>query len=516
MVTASGKSPRFLSRTAMCATRRVAQEFLVGREAEQVRINDLLVRARAGQGGALVLRGEPGIGKSALLAYARTRAEDAILLSARGLQAESDIPFSGLSALLAPVLQRLANIPAPQRAALEGALAQGPAVPGDRFTTYVGILSLLAAAAADAPVLVSVDDAQWLDSASAEALPFVARRLTDDRIAVLVAVRDGETGRFDAEGLPELRLGGLGEQDAHALMLAHHDLDFRPAVIEHLWRATAGNPLALLELPGVLSTAQVEGQEPLDQPLPLGPSLKEVYRRRIVALPERTCQALTLAAASDSGALREISRALEVRGLGTDALEAAEREGVVTVSAGEVVFQHPLIRSASYHASAGPERRAAHEALAKALEGERSPGPRAWHRAAAALAPDERVAQELEQAADEALGRGAPAAAASAREVAARLSPGGRRTARAGYRRRGRMPGSPGVRARRSGSWTRRSSGRRIRCSRRRRVTSVGASRRSQVPSRSGGRSTSTLRKPSNPMTPSAPRRSSPTRRGRC
>ena len=395
---------------------------LIGRGPELAHIDELLDSFREGTGEALVLRGEPGIGKSALLGYARTQATEARVLSTRGLEAESDLPFAALSELLPPVLDHLAEIPAPQRAALEGALARGPAVPGDRFAAYVGVLSLLAAAADETPVLVSVDDAHWLDSASAEALVFVARRLGNERIALLFAAREGEPARFEAEDLPELRLAGLDEEDAHALLSVHHGRNVSPAVAEQLRQATAGNPLALIELPSVLSQAQLEGREPLEEPLPLGPTIEDAYRRRVAALPERARRALTIAAASDTGAHREISPAFEALGLDAWALAPAEREGIVVVSGEKVEFRHPLLRSASYHASPGPERRAAHKALAHALAGEASPSRRAWHMAAAALDPDDEVASELERAANEALERGAPAAAASAREVAARLS----------------------------------------------------------------------------------------------
>ncbi|HEV2773664.1 MAG TPA: hypothetical protein VGV57_12725 [Thermoleophilaceae bacterium] len=191
----------------------------------------------------------------------RDYAEGATVLSTRGLQAESDLPFAGVSELLAPVLDHLPEIPSPQRAALEGALARGPVVPGDRFAAYVGVLSLLAAAAEEATVLALVDDAHWLDSASGEALVFVARRLADERIALLFAAREGEAARFEAESIPELLVGGLREEDARALLAAHHGGDVSPAVAARLWQATAGNPLALLELPGVLSEAQLEGRD---------------------------------------------------------------------------------------------------------------------------------------------------------------------------------------------------------------------------------------------------------------
>ena len=303
----------------------------MGRARELARVYELVEAAKQGRGGALVVRGEPGIGKSALLTYARERVGGATTLSTRGLEAESDLPFAGLSELLAPVLDYLGDIPAPQRAALDGALARGPAVPGDRFAAYVGVLSLLAAAADESPLLLLVDDAHWLDSASAEALLFVARRLADEQIALLLGVRDGEASRFEEQILPELSLGGLDEEAARHLLAADQRRDIPPTVVERLLRATAGNPLALLELPRVLSEEQLVGRDPLEEPLPLVPSLRGAYLRRIECLPEPTRHALTIAAANETASQREVLLAMEVRELSSYALAPAELEGLVSL-----------------------------------------------------------------------------------------------------------------------------------------------------------------------------------------
>jgi len=396
---------------------------LLGRAAEQERIGGLLAGARDGRSGVLVIRGEPGIGKSALLDYAREQAEGMAVLFARGLESESELPFAGLSELLAPVLDHLEVIPAPQRGALEGGLAMGPGGPGDRFAAYAGVLSLWAAAAEEAPLLVLVDDAHWLDRPSSEALVFAARRLGHEAVGVLFAAREEERRVFTAPSLPEMRPAGLNVEAALALLAERVDGEVSSAVAERLCSAAGGNPLALLELRELLTVAQLGGREPLPDPLPLGASLDDAYRHRIARLSTTTRRALTVAAASDFGAADELLVALEALRLDPSALDPAETAGIVALSPERIEFRHPLLRSAAYHSATGPERRAAHEALAGALRGERSLGRRAWHRARAVAAPDERVASELERAAQEAMSRGAPAAAASALEVAARLTP---------------------------------------------------------------------------------------------
>lgn len=402
---------------------------LLGREQERQAIERLLEAARRGAGGALLVLGEPGVGKSALLCYAAERAAGMALVRARGLESEAELAFAGLSELLRPLLCRLPALSAAQRSGLEGALALGEASPADRFVAYAATLSLLAAAAEHEPLVVLVDDAHWLDSSSLAALCFTARRLGADRIAILFAARAGEQQDLEASGLPELRLAGLAAQAAAGLLARAADGEIAAQVTARLIAGSAGNPLALVELPRLLSAAQLRGQEPLPEPLPLGPGLEPAFRRRIEALPAATGRALVVAAASD-GALAQIAAALAALALSVRALEPAEADGLVEIAAGRLEFRHPLLRSAAYQRASANERRQAHAALAEALRGERTAARRAWHLAAAALSPDEQVAGALEQAAQEARGRGAPGEAGRTLAAAARLTPEPQRRAR--------------------------------------------------------------------------------------
>ena len=380
---------------------------LLGRDAERARLAELLAEAHAGASAALVIRGEPGIGKSALLDDAVAAAGGMTVLRARGVESESELSFAGLADLLGPVTSELGSLPPPQRAALAGALALGPPVPGDRFTLYAATLSLLAAVAERAPVLVAVDDAPWLDAPSREALVFVARRLQEEGVVLLLAARTGEP----IGDLPELVLGGLDAAASEALLGGN----VAPQVAARLFDATGGNPLALLELSGLLSDAQRTGAEPIEEPVPVGAGIERAFSHRLGALPEPTRRTLAVAAASESGAVDELAAA----GLDLSALEPAEAAGLITVAEGRVTFRHSLLRSVAYRAVSAPEQRAAHRALAGALDGER----RAWHLAAAAVAPDEEVASRLAEAAGAARARGGPAAAMRAAERAARLTP---------------------------------------------------------------------------------------------
>jgi DNA-binding NarL/FixJ family response regulator len=400
---------------------------LLGRDRECAELERMLARASRGRSAVLVLRGQPGIGKSVLLQEAATRASGFVLLQARGVESEAELAFSGLGDLLRPVLDLLPEIPQPQAAVLASALAVGPPVRADRFAVCAGTLSLLAAAADRAPVLATLDDAHWLDAASVDALLFAARRLEAERIALLVAVRDGEPSPIGEAGLPELVVGGLDERSSREL-LAQAWPEVEPETASRLVGTAAGNPLALLEIPALLTEAQRRGAAALEEPLPAGVSLERVFLKRLAALPKETEWALLVAAAGDSADLGTIEAALGPGGDGRDALEPAERAGLVRFEAGTVEFRHPLVRSAVYHSAAGPDRRAAHAALAEALVG-RSEERRAWHLAAAATAPDEEVASALALAARRASERSGYAAAASAQERAAALTPDARRRA---------------------------------------------------------------------------------------
>lgn len=391
----------------------------VGRTAECDRIELLLDAARHGRSGAVILRGEAGIGKSVLLRYAADRAADMKVLEARGVESESELPFAGLSELLRPALDDLDALSEAQSAALRGALALGPSEASDRFAVYTAVVSLLAAAAEPAALLCLIDDAQWLDSASAEALLFAARRLEAEGVALLVAAREEEEAGFEARGLEHLHLRGLDPEAAAALIAVHAPEPPVPEVAERLVCETAGNPLALAELSRLLSDGQLAGREPIGEPLPAGASAERSFRRRLGGLSERARKALLLAAAEAGGDLGPILAAARALGVETSAFEEAEAAGLVAVAEVRLSFSHPLVRSAAYSCASPAERRDAHRALSETFSDER----RAWHLAAAAFGPDEEVARALEQAADSSRERRGYAAAAAALERAARLSP---------------------------------------------------------------------------------------------
>ena len=394
---------------------------LIGREAETARIATLLKEAQSGHSRALLVGGEAGIGKSALLRYAVGQAGGMIVLRARGMESESELAFAALGDLFRPVLDYLIKLPEPQAVALAGALGLRPPVAGDRFTICAGTLNLLAAVAEVAPVLAVVDDAQWLDTSSAEALLFAARRLDSESVAVLFAVREGEAGAFSASGLEQLTLAGLGREHARELLSRRLKHEPAPEVAERLVRGTQGNPLALVEIPGLLSDGQLAGDEPMEEPLPAAPAVERAFLRQIEALHAEAREALLVAAASESGRLDVIEAALEALDLDLQALDPAEESGLISVERDVLEFRHPLLRAAVYHAAPGRARRDAHEALAKAATGERT-DRRAWHLAAAAPELDEEVASALEHAALEARERGGHAEAALALERAARLT----------------------------------------------------------------------------------------------
>lgn len=397
---------------------------LLGRELETARIDRLIDDARGGLSGALVLSGEPGIGKTALLEYARDRADGMTVLRARGIESEAELAFVGLADLLRPAVGLLERIPAAQAAALQAALALGPPAEGDRFTVCAGVLSLLAAAADDAPVLGLIDDAHWVDHSSLQAVLFAARRLDAEGVALLIARRSGvEIGTGDLE---ELDLQGLARDDAAALLERSGGMD--AAVVDELISASGANPLALVELPSLLTPAQLAGAEPIGGPIPTGDALERAFLRRYEELPEQTQQALVVAAASGSADFEEIVAAVERAGLEPNSLDAAERAGLTVVDGRRFSFEHPLLRSAVYHGATAVMRRTAHEALAGG-GGERRP----WHLAAASEAPDDGIAEELRDGAAVASGRRGHAEAAIALEAAARLAVGA--DARAGFLR---------------------------------------------------------------------------------
>jgi DNA-binding CsgD family transcriptional regulator len=394
----------------------------VGRERERARIDRLLEAARGGVSGALLLHGEAGIGKTALMRWAIGRATGMRVLRARGIETESDIPFAGLAELVSPLLDRLDAIPEVQARALRGALALGPATPHDRFTVPAGLLSLLGVGAEEQPVLAAIDDAQWLDEPSLEAFLFAGRRLEAEGIAMLGSVRDGTTAAaLEVPWLERLRISPLADDEARELLAGTHPERLAPSVADRLVSTAAGNPLALLEIPRQLSDGQRAGREPLEEPLRPGTGVERAFRRALDALDDDARRALLVAATAHTGRLDVIEPALREAGLSATHLAPAENARLIAVSDGEVDFRHPLLRSTAYHATSAAERRGAHAALA-ATAPEGSP-ERAWHLAAGAVAPDEAVAAALEVAALDARGRGAHATAARDFGRAAQLTP---------------------------------------------------------------------------------------------
>jgi DNA-binding CsgD family transcriptional regulator/tetratricopeptide (TPR) repeat protein len=395
---------------------------LFGRDAERAAIGALLEAARRSQSGAVVVRGEPGIGKTVLLEDARDRAADMHVLTARGVESESELPFAALHQLIRPGLDHVKQLPAPQAVALRGALGLEEAPAGERFLVFAACLSLLSEMAERRPVLCLVDDAQWLDTASADALLFVARRLDAEGIVMLFAAREGSVRDFEAADVPSLVLEGL-EADAAETLVSRIAGDAVASVRDRLIEQTRGNALALVELPSALSRAQLAGEEPLPEALPLTHQVESVFLERVRTLPDDTQRLLLLAAADDSGDARLLTRAAALLGDGARALDAAEDAGLVLVHGSRLVFRHPLVRSALYGAVTSSARREAHRALANALEGEDSDADRrAWHLAASVLEPDEQVVRALEAAAERAAKRGGQMAAAKALARAAELS----------------------------------------------------------------------------------------------
>jgi DNA-binding CsgD family transcriptional regulator len=395
---------------------------LLGRDAERARIGALLEAARASRSGALVVRGEPGIGKTALLEDAREQATDMRVLTARGVETESNLPFAGLHQLTRSSLHLIERLPSPQADGLRGALGLADTGRGDRFLISVACLTLLSELAEDGPVLCLVDDAQWLDAPSCDALLFVARRLGAEGIAMLFAARETEDVHFEAPGLPAVELRPLHIRSAAELVTRHAGGAIAPPVQDVLVEQAGGNALALIELPVSLSQAQLAGEEPLPETLPLTRDVQRLFLERVGRLPEPTQLLLLVIAADDSGRLSAVMRAAETLGVSEDALAPAEQAGVVSVRGTSLELRHPLVRSAVYQRAASAERRAVHRALAEALDAELEQDQRAWHRAAAASGPDSRVADELAAAAERASHRSGHAAAAAAFERAARLS----------------------------------------------------------------------------------------------
>ena len=395
---------------------------LVGREAELDRIDAVLAGVRAGDGGVLVLTGEPGVGKSALLDAVAERAADMRFLRAAGGEHEAELPFSGIHELLHPVLGLIDELPAPQAGALRGALAMSDE-PVERFAVSAAVLGLLGAAAAEGPVLVCVDDAQWIDAASLEALGFAARRAR--RVAILVAFRDEVAAGFRASRFELLALGGLAEEAIATLLGRAAERPLSSNLVTRVARATQGNPLAALEVAAAVSDDRRAGRIGLGEPLPSGRLISHAFERRLAELSDPARHALALAAAGESDGAHVILDAAARLGLPQEAFAEAERAGTLSMAEDRLRFRHPLLRSLAYASAAAERRRGAHAALAASLTaaqgtaGER----RAWHLAAATVAPDEAVAETLATAAGRFAQRAGYLAAAYAFERAAELTP---------------------------------------------------------------------------------------------
>jgi DNA-binding CsgD family transcriptional regulator len=391
---------------------------LVDRRTERSAIDALIASARGGAGSALVLRGEPGIGKTVLLDYAVESASGFRIARAGGVESEMELAFAALHQLCAPMLDRLVRLPGPQRDALGVAFGLRAGEAPDRFLVGLAVLSLLAEVAAEQPLLCVVDDAQWLDRASARALAFAARRLLAEPVAVIFAAREPDE---EFTGLPERLVQGLEDTDARTLLSSFLRVPLDEQVRERILAEMRGNPLALMELPRGLTPEELAGGFGVLSAPALPARIEQTFLRRYDALPPTARQLLLVVAAEPTGDPMLVWRAAGRLGIRPDAAVAAEADGLLVLGA-PVTFRHPLVRSAVYRAAAPQERRTAHRALAEATDPEADPDRRAWHLAEAAPGPDEEAAAELERSAGRARARGGVAAAAAFLERAVALT----------------------------------------------------------------------------------------------
>jgi DNA-binding CsgD family transcriptional regulator len=394
---------------------------LRGRRIESEALDRQLQRVHAGQSSVQVLRGDAGVGKTALLEYVAERASECRIARVAGVESEMELAFAGLHQLCAPMLGELDGLPGPQRDALRAAFGLQNGAAPDRFLVALAVLSLLAEAAEERPLVCLVDDVQWLDRASAQALAFVARRLLAERIAMVFAVRE-PTDVNELSGLPELVVGGLADGDARSLLASAMPGRLDERVRDQIVAETRGNPLALLELPRGLTPAELAGGFGLADARPLASRVEETFVQRVRGLPRETQRLLLVAAAEPVGDVSLLWRAAEQLGIRGDAGKPAEEAALIDLGI-RVRFRHPLVRSAAYRAAHFRDRQEVHRALAEATDRDTDPDRRAWHRAQAASEPDEAVAGELERSADRAQARGGTAAAAAFLARAAELTP---------------------------------------------------------------------------------------------
>ncbi|WP_433385866.1 AAA family ATPase [Actinoplanes sp. CA-142083] len=420
---------------------------LLGRAQQQAALANLLDAARQGRSGATVLRGEAGVGKTALLDDLVAAASDIRVVRVAGVESERELPFAALHQLCGPLLDRLDRLPEPQQEALGTTFGlRAGAAPNPLFVG-LAVLTLVSEVAADRPLLCVVDDAQWLDRASAQTLGFVARRLVTESVLMVFAVREQPGPAAPVLGdLPALPVEGLGERDARALLASVApwplDSDVRDAILAE----ARGNPLALLELPARVSPVDLAGGFALPEALPLPVRIEESFRRRIGDLTAPARLLLLLAAADPVGDPAILWQAAERLGVSRDAGDELEEAGLLHLGL-RAAFRHPLVRSAAYRTAEPEERRRAHAALAEATDPVADPDRRAWHRAQATSGPDEAVATELEASADRARARGGLAAAAAFLERAADLTedPGRRAERELAAARETYRAGSPEV-----------------------------------------------------------------------
>ena len=396
---------------------------LRGRQGECDVLSHLVASVKAGRSQVLVLRGEAGIGKTALLEFLADSARGCQIGRAAGVESELELAYAGLHQLCSPYLDRIGALPAPQRAALGTAFGLQPGRAPDRFLLGLAVLTLLSEVAEAQPLICVVDDAQWLDQASAQTLEFVARRLAAEPVGLVFAVRETDEEPKLA-GLPDLRLRGVGIDDAAALLESAVPGTLDPRVRNRILAESDGNPLALLELPRALTAAELAfgTASRARSTAPLANRLEQGFIRQLSALSQPSRQLLLAAAAEPMGDVPLLWRAAQGLGIGADATAEAEAAGLIELR-DRVRFRHPLVRSAIYHSATPPQRREVHQALADATDPDLDPDRRAWHRACAAVGPDENVAAELERSADRAVSLGGLAAAAAFLETAAALTP---------------------------------------------------------------------------------------------
>jgi DNA-binding CsgD family transcriptional regulator len=394
---------------------------LIGRRSECDSLNRLLRSVASGQSQVLVVRGEAGIGKSALLEHVLEQASGWRIVRAAGVQSEMEFPFAGLHQLCVPMLDGQDALPGPQRDALRRAFGLDNGGTPEPFLVALAVLSLLAGAADDGPLACVIDDAQWLDRSSRQALAFIARRLLAERIAMVFAVRE-PTDADELDGLPELWVEGLAEDDARTVLASGINAPLDARVRDRIIAETRGNPLALLELPRGSTPAELAGGFGMPDRGPLSGRIERSFVRRFEALPQDSRQMLLVAAAEPTGDVPLLWRAAERLGVDARAAGPAEADELLEVG-GRVQFRHPLVRSAIYRAATQPEREEVHRVLAEATDPDVDPDRRAWHRAQATAGLDEAVALDLERSAGRAQARGGIAAAAAFLERAAELTP---------------------------------------------------------------------------------------------